>query len=138
MSSILEVVVSALLGMVLLAVGLFFTAFPGLRYIRVQMNLRRLKKELEPVARAFGARTKTEWVSDKGQVMYFFEFPNEKWAIHSPRGDDLSVSAWLALEVDENGYNIYVPSFSPPKNHPPDYQALVTAITRLQSPGSVH
>lgn len=138
MSSIFEGVVIVLLGVVLLALGLFFSAFPGLRYIRVQMNMRRLKKELEPVARAFGARTKTEWIADKGQAMYFFEFPNEKWVIHNPRGDDLSVSAWLALEVDENGYNVYIPSFTPPKTHPPDYKALVAAVTRLQNPGSVH
>lgn len=137
MDAILEYTLSAFLGLALLTTGLFFTAFPGLRYIRVHRYLRRLKRELEPVARAVGARTKTEWVTDKGQVMYFFEFPTEKWDINNRTGNALSVSAWLTLEVNESGYNIYVPSFTPPRTLSPDYQALVNAVTRLQQSGSL-
>ena len=136
MSTVLEYTLSAIVGFALLAVGLFFTAFPGLQYIQVHRYLKRLKAELEPVARAVGAKTKTEWVTDKQQVMYFFEFPTEKWVINNPRGADHTVSAWLTLEVGAGGYNVYVPSFSPPINLSPDYQALVTAVNRHQTSAS--
>jgi hypothetical protein len=86
MNSAVELVASTAVGLALLSGVLFFTAFPGVRYLRVHLYLRRLRKELEPIARAVGARTKTEWVTDKGQVMYFFEFPREKWTIDNPRG----------------------------------------------------
>jgi hypothetical protein len=137
MGTVFEFVLSAIIGVALLAAGLFFTAFPGRRYIRVQRYLRRLKRELEPVARAVGARTKTEWVTEKGQVMYFFEFPAEKWDIDNPKGTAISVNAWLTLEVDDTGYNIYVPSFTPPRSLSPDYQTLVNAVTRLQQSGGL-
>ena len=133
MNSAIEIAASTVAGLILLAGVLFFTAFPGVRFLRVHAYLRGLKKELEPIARAVGARTKTEWVTDKGQVMYFFEFPEEKWTINNPRGADLTVNAWLTLEVGEDGYNVYVPSFSPPKTYSNDYQALIRAVDRLRS-----
>ncbi len=64
--------------------------------------------------------------------MYFFEFPREKWTIDNPRGEDLTVNAWLTLEVGEKSYNVYIPSFSPPKTYSDDYQALIRAVNRLQ------
>ena len=133
MPAVLEYAVSAIVGLPLVAVGLFFTAFPGVQYIQVHRYLKRLKAELEPVARAVGAKTKTEWVTDKRQVMYFFEFPTEKLVINNPRGDDRTVNAWLTLEVGAGGYNVYIPSFTPPMNLSPDYRALVMAITRHQA-----
>ncbi len=130
MPAVLEYILSTIIGFALLVVGLFFTAFPGVQYIQVHRYMKRLKAELEPVARAVGAKTKTEWVTDKRQVMYFFEFPTEKWVINNPRGADRTVNAWLTLEVGAGGYNIYVPSFTPPITLSPDYQALVTAVKR--------
>lgn len=116
MSSLYEYIAIALIGLVVLAALLFFTAFPGHRFIRVHAYLRSLRKELEPVARAVGASTKTEWAADKEQVMYFFEFPNEKWTISLPGAKDHVVNAWLTLEVGERGFNLYIPSFSPTKH----------------------
>lgn len=133
MNSLFGYIVSTLAGASLLTILLFFTAFPGVRYIRVQAYLRKLRKELEPVARAVGATTKTEWFTDKGQVMYFFEFPNEKWVINGLTSQSHSVNAWLTLEVGDGGFNIYVPSFSPPKAHTQDYQALIQAVERLRA-----
>ena len=133
MSTALEYTLSAVVGFALLAVGLFFTAFPGVQYIQVHRYLRRLQAELEPIARAVGAKTKTEWVTDKRQVMYFFELPNETWAINDSRGAGHAVKAWLTLEVGAGSYNVYVPSFSPPIKHSPDYEALVAAVTRLRA-----
>jgi hypothetical protein len=133
MPAVLEYTLGAIVGFALLAVGLFITAFPGVQYIQVHRYLKRLKAELEPIARAVGAKTKTEWVTDKRRVMYIFEFPMEKWVINNPRGADHTVNAWLTLEVGPGSYNVYVPSFTPPINLSPDYQALVTAVSRLQA-----
>ncbi len=133
MSTVLEYALSAVIGVALLGAGLFFTAFPGWQYLKVNLYLRRLKAELEPVARAVGATTKTEWVTDKRQVMYFFELPEEKWLISNGSGQSKAVSAWLTLEVGASGYNLYVPSFTPSKDLSSDYQALVAAIKRHQS-----
>lgn len=133
MSTFLGYALSAVVGVTLLGAGLFFTAFPGWQYIKVRLYLRRLKAELEPVALAVGARTKTEWVTDKGQMMYFFEFPEERWLIDSSSGQSKAVSAWLTLEVGAGGYNLYVPAFTPPKELSSDYEALVAAINRHRS-----
>jgi hypothetical protein len=130
MPAILEYTLSAVVGLALLATGLFFTAFPGWQYIQVHRYLKGLKAEFEPIARAVGAKTKIEWVTEKAQVMYFFEFPSEQWMIESTRGNETTVNAWLTLEVGSDGYNIYVPSFTPPKQMSQDYAALVNAITR--------
>ena len=133
MGTVLEYALSAVVGAALLSAGLFFTTFPGWQYIKVRLYLKQLKSELEPVARAVGAKTKTEWVTDKAQVMYFFEFPEEKWLIEHVGGKNIAVSAWLTLEVGAGDYNLYVPSFTPPKQLSSDYQALLAAINRHKS-----
>jgi hypothetical protein len=135
MSTLLEYVVSALVGIPLLAIGLFFTAFPGVRFVKVHIYLRSVRKELEPVARALGATTRTEWVTQKGQVMYFFVFPNEEWITHDQSGKQLSVNPWITLEVSPEGFNIYEPSFSPPMQYSPDFQSLIRAVRRYRDAG---
>jgi len=131
MRELLEYIVSSVVGLGILAIGLFFTAFPGARFLRVHAYLRKLRKELEPVARAVGATTKTEWSTEKGKVMYFFVFPKEEWIMDGPGGKPISVKPWITLEVSTDGFNIYVPSFSPPREHTQDYEALVRAVRRL-------
>lgn len=133
MSSLLEYVVGTIVGLLILGAGLFFAAFPGWRFLQVRAQLRKLRSELEPVARAVGAKTKTEWVTEKGQVMYFFELQNEEWSINNGTGQPLAVKPWITLEVSPCGFNVYVPSFSPSREHSPDFEALVRAVHRLKS-----
>jgi hypothetical protein len=117
METAFEYVASAVVGFSILALALFFTAFPGVRFIQAHLYLRKLRRELEPVARAVGATTKTEWNTEKGQIMYFFVFPSREW---------------MTLEVAPTGFNIYVPSFSPPQPHPPGYDVLFGAAERMR------
>lgn len=131
MGSALEYLLGMVVGLPVVGALLFFTAFPGAQFIRVHAHMRALRKELEPVARAVGAITSTRWVTEREQVMYYFSFPNEKWAIGG-----LTVDAWLTLEVSADGFNVYVPSFSPPKQYSDDYQALERAVHRLRNRGT--
>lgn len=133
MDSFLEYVVSAIVGVAILGSGLFFTAFPGGRFLQVRAQMRKLRAELEPVARAVGAKTKTEWVTEKGQVMYFVELQNEEWLINNGTEQPSAVKPWITLEVSPSGFNVYVPTFSPPREHSPDFEALVRAVHRLRS-----
>lgn len=56
-----EILVSGIVGFSILALWYFFFEFPGLFFLKTHLRLRKLKRELEPVARAVGATTSTEW-----------------------------------------------------------------------------
>ena len=117
MTTALEYIASGMVGFSILTIALFFTAFPGVRFIQVHLYLRRLRRELEPVARAAGATTKTEWSTEKGQVMYFFVFATKDW---------------MTLDVAPSGFNIYTPSFNPLRPRSPEYDVLFSAAERLR------
>lgn len=132
MGDVLIQVVGALLGLAVMSAGVFFTGMPGMQILKSYRYLRRLKAELEPVARAVGATTSTGCDTRTGTRMYYFTFPNEKWAVEGKE-----VAAWLTLMVSADGFNLYVPSFSPPIERSADYEALVRAIQRLQKQSEI-
>lgn len=121
-----QIVVGSIVGFSILALWYFFVEFPGVFFLKTRLRLRKLRRELEPVARAVGATTSTEWHGDRNLLLYFFEFPNV-------RGPMDNTKWWMTLEVDPAGIgNINVPSFSPPQPRPSELEVLYVAAKRLR------
>lgn len=127
MSFFIEIVVSGMVGFGVLALWYFFVEFPGVFFLKTRLRLRKLRRELEPVARAVGATTSTGWHSDRKLLLYFFEFPNVQCPMDNTKW-------WMTLEIDPAGIgNIYLPSFSPPQPHPSELEVLYVAAKRLST-----
>lgn len=127
MSFFLQIVISGIVGFGLLALWYFFVEFPGVFFLKTRWRLRKLRRELEPVARAVGATTSTGWHSDRKLLLYFFAFPN----VQGPMDNE---KWWMTLEIDPAGIgNIYLPSFSPPQPRPTELEVLYLAAKRLST-----
>lgn len=118
-------------GVLVLVIGLFFTAFPGRDFIQAKLAVNKLKNELEPLARALEAETKVEWDSDKRAMLYFFEFPKEALVDVGCHGNPHSIPQWVTLTVSKYGFNIYTPSFNPPLPESERINLLLKTIHRL-------
>jgi hypothetical protein len=116
----------------LLAISLFFTAFPGREFIQAKFAIRKLRVELEPVARALDAKTKIEWDSNKRAMLYFFEFPNEPLVDIGHLGEPHPIPQWITLIVSNRGLNIYTPSFSPPAPASEKINILLKTLQKMK------
>lgn len=128
MESMLFNVAGGALVIAIVSLGIFFTGMPGMRILKSYLLLRRIKAELEPVARAVGATTSTLCDPSRGCYMYYFSFPQEKWSF-----DNCTTDAWITLLLSPEGFNVHVPSFSPPIEYSDDFKALVCAVRRLKA-----
>jgi hypothetical protein len=82
----------------LLFLGYFFTDIPGVKIIKSWIYLRRLKKNLDPVALAISAKISSKCDFESGNFYHYYEFPD---------GNFITLMVW------EDGFNVFLPNWNP-------------------------
>ncbi|MEO7860362.1 MAG: hypothetical protein ABIU05_07935 [Nitrospirales bacterium] len=115
----MNLLVSALIAIALCAVGYFFLQLPGKAILQAHFRLKRLRKQLDPLALTLGAVGSSRLNEEKGESLLTYKFPDGNF---------------IVLTVGSDGFTVWSPNWNPGfEKHIEGLEPFMSAINKLHT-----